>query len=141
MRIKRSSKATLKFITETKKEKLYEVMDEYSKVTNIFIDLFWDNSFEQKDLTKEITNIPESWLSARMRQCAAREALGMVEGAKEKAKEAEEEPVKPVHSGKKMILSAQVATIEEGRNSFDLWLVLSSVGNAIKIYIPLKKHF
>lgn len=140
MRIKRSSKTTLKFLTEAKREQLYEVMDEYSRVTNIFIDLFWDNSFEQKDLTKEITNIPESWLSARMRQCSAREALGMVEGAKEKAVSLNEEPVKPVHSGKKMILSAQVVRIEKGRNSFDLWLVLHSVGNEIKIYIPLKRH-
>lgn len=141
MKIKRSSRTTLKFLTETKKETLYEVMDEYSRVVNSFIDLFWEESFERKDLTKEITNIPDSWLSARMRQCAAREALGMVDGAHNKAEEVEEEPVKPTHTGKKMILSAQVVTIEKGRNSFDLWLVLHSVGNEIKIYIPLKKHY
>lgn len=140
MKIKRSSKTTLKFITQSKRETLYEVMDEYSRVVNLFIDLLWEKSYDQKDLTKEITNVPESWLSARMRQCAARESLGMVNGAKEKAKETQEEPVKPVHTGKKMTLSSQCVSIEEGRNSFDLWIRFHSVGKKIKIYIPLKKH-
>jgi IS605 OrfB family transposase len=140
MKIIRSSKTTLKFLTEAKREKLYEIMDEYSRMVNIFIDSFWESNLEPKDLTKEITNLSDSWLSARMRQCAAREALGMVEGAKEKAKVIEEESIKPSHSGKKMILSSQVVTIEAGRNSFDIWLVLHSVGNGIKIYIPLKRH-
>lgn len=130
----------MKFLTESKREKLYEIMDEYSRVVNSFIDLFWGNHFTQKDLTKEITNLPDSWLSARMRQCAAREALGMVEGAYRKAEVVGEEPLKPIHTGKKMILSAQTVRIEKGRNSFDLWLVLHSVGNGIKIYIPLKRH-
>lgn len=140
MKIKRSSRTTLKFLTETKRKKLHEVMDEYSSVVNSFIDLFWGNRFTQKDLTKEITNLPDTWLSARMRQCAAREALGMVEGAYKKADVAGEEPFKSVHTGRKMILSAQTVRIEKGRNSFDLWLVLHSVGNGIKIYIPLKRH-
>jgi IS605 OrfB family transposase len=91
-----------------------------------------------------------------MRQCAAREALSMAIGAKNTEnrrksaveREVEEllgeeifnEPVKPAHNGKKMTLSSQVVRIEKGRNSFDLWLVLSSVGKEMKLYIPLKKH-
>jgi transposase len=47
-----------------------------------------------------------------------------------------------------MILSSQCVRIEKGRNSFDLWLVIHSVGNKpavngaerIKLQIPLKKH-
>ncbi len=50
------------------------------------------------------------------------------------------DPVKPVHNGKKTTLSSQIVRIEKGRNSFDLWLVLSSVGKEMKLYIPLKKH-
>jgi len=39
-----------------------------------------------------------------------------------------------------MTLSSQIVRIEKSRNSFDLWLVISSVGKEIKLYIPLKKH-
>lgn len=130
----------MKFLTKAKREMLFEIMDEYSKLTNTFIDMFWEENYTKKDLTKEITNIPETWLSARMRQCAAREALGMVNGAKEKANKKNEKPIKPVHTGRKMILSAQIVRIEKGRNSFDIWLVLHSVGNGIKIHIPIKRH-
>lgn len=127
-------------MTAKKRDLLNEIMDEYRRVTNIFIDLFWLKSYERKDLTKEITNAPESWLSARMRQCAAREALGMVEGAKQATLAKAKDPVKPVHTGRKMTLSAQCAKIEDDVNSFDLWLTLHSVGKGLKINIPLKKH-
>jgi IS605 OrfB family transposase len=127
-------------MTAKKRDLLDELMDEYSRVTNSFIDLFWLKSYERKDLTKEITNVPESWLSARLRQCAAREALGMVEGAKQAAEAKAEDPVKPVHTGRKMTLSAQCIKIEDDVNSFDLWLTLHSVGKGLKINIPLKKH-
>ena len=140
MKIKRSSKTTLKFATQKKLDTLNEIMDEYSRLVNIFIPDFWTKNLEPGDLIKEITNLPESWLSARMRQCAAREALSMVNGAKEKAISLDEDPIMPVHSGKKMTLSSQVVTIEEGRNSFDIWLIISSVGNGIKLSIPLKRH-
>ncbi len=121
-------------MTESKRETLYALMGEYSRVVNIFIDMFWEQSLERKDLTKEITNQPDSWLSARARQCTAREALGMVTGAQSNGHE------KPVHYGKKMTLSAQCVKIEDGANAFDIWLVISSVGNLIKLYIPLKSH-
>ena len=140
MKITRSSKTSLKFITEKKRDILNEIMDEYSRVANIFIEMFFGNSFQRKDLKKDITGIPSSWLSARMRQCCAREALGMVQGAVRSAAGKGIDPVKPVHTGKKMILSSQCVRTEKGRNSFDLWLVISSVGNKIKLQIPLKKH-
>ena len=135
MKIKRSSKCTLKFATESKKQQLYEIMDEYSRVVNIFIAMFWDNDFTANQLTKEIYSIPTTWLSARMRQCAAKEALGMVEGAKEAGAN------QPMHTGKKCLWSSQVVLLEAGRNSFDLWLKIHSVGNGETLYLPLRKHF
>jgi hypothetical protein len=51
-------------------------MDEYSRLVNHFIEIFWENDFCKKDLTKDITNLPTSWFSARMRQCAARKKKG-----------------------------------------------------------------
>ncbi len=140
MRIVRSSKTSLKFITAKKRALLDEIMDEYSRLTNIFIDSFWDADYRQADLKKEITNQPISWLSARMRQCAAREALGMVNGAKEAALSLEKEAIKPTHTAQKMTLSAQCVKIEDDVNSFDLWLTLSSIGRGINLPLPLRKH-
>lgn len=158
MKITRSSKTTIKFATAKKQEILNEILDEYSRVVNFFIDYFWEHPeiISEKQIKKEIYSLPDTWFTARMRQCAAREALSMVIGAKNTEnrrksaveREVEEllgeeifnEPVKPAHNGKKMTLSSQVVRIEKGRNSFDLWLVLSSVGKGIKLYIPLKKH-
>ena len=135
MKIKRSSKCTLKFATESKKQRLYEIMNEYSRVVNIFIDMFWENDFVAGQLTKDLYAIPASGLSARMRQCAAREALGMVNGAKEA------KSTKPRHTGKKCIWSSQVVGLESGRNHFDLWLKIHSTGTGDSFYIPLKQHF
>lgn len=140
MKLTRSSKTALKFATQKKRNTLQAIMVEYCNVVNAFIEMFWGKHIGQKDLLKDIINAPTSWLTARMRQCAAREAVGMIESAKLSASEKDLEPVKPRHTGKKMILSAQIVTIEKGRNSFDLWLALASVGKSIKLYLPLKKH-
>lgn len=158
MKITRSSKTSLKFATAGKLKILNEILDEYSRAVNFFIDYFWEHpEIKAKDeIKKEIYSLPETWFTARMRQCAAREALSMVQGAKNTEnrrkssaeREVEEllgqeifnDPVKPVHNGKKMTLSSQIVRIEKSRNSFDLWLILSSVGKEIKLYIPLKKH-
>ncbi|GBC62848.1 hypothetical protein DENIS_3832 [Desulfonema ishimotonii] len=140
MRIKRSCKTSLRFTSKKKRDALNEIQDEYTRLVNIFIEDFSDKELAKKDLGKEITNAPESWLSARMRQCAAREALGMCVSAKNKAGELKEEPVRPVHYGRKMTLSSQCVRVGKGKNSFDLWLVIHSVGKKIKLYIPLKKH-
>ena len=140
MKITRSSKTTLKFITAKKRAVLDKIMDEYSRVVNIFIDDFWNHSYGRKDLVKEITNKPDSWLSSRMRQCAAREALGMVNSAKKLALVKDIASVKPNHTGQKMTLSSQCIKIADDVNTFDLWITLYSIGQGIKINIPLKKH-
>ncbi len=158
MKITRSSKTSLKFATVEKRAVLNEILDEYARTANFFIDYFWEHpEIRAKDeIKKEIYGLPETWFTARMRQCAAREALSMVLGAENTenrrkssaereveellGKEIFSDPVKPVHNGKKMTLSSQTVRIEKGRNSFDLWLILSSVGKDIKLFIPLKKH-
>jgi IS605 OrfB family transposase len=137
----RSSQTSLTFTNKGKLETLHEVMDEYARVTTVFIELFWLNDFEIKDLTKAITRIPESWFSARMRQNAAREALSLCKAAEAKALELNESPIKPTHTGKRMILSSQIAKIEAGRGSFDLVVTLGSIGNRLKIVLPLKSHY
>ena len=95
MNVVRSSKTSLRFANQGKLLQLHEVMDEYSRVCNIFILMLWKNSFKIKDLTKEITCIPNTWLSARMRQNCAREALSACDSAQNKRKNQASKPFAP----------------------------------------------
>lgn len=79
MKIVRSTKCSIKFATNKKKMELQTILKEYGKVVNIFIDYFWLNPTDKIQLLKPIVDIPkDSWLSARIRKVAAREALDMV---------------------------------------------------------------
>jgi IS605 OrfB family transposase len=86
MKIVRSTKCSTKFTTQAKREVLDEVLHEYGKVVNIFIDHFWENGTVAKaGLLKSIVDIPKNrtWLSARLRKVAAREAIDMVRSVQE----------------------------------------------------------
>jgi len=68
----------LKFATHQKKQELDMVLAEYGRVVNLFIDHFWTHGVIPKaELLKPIVDLPETWLSARLRKVAAREALDM----------------------------------------------------------------
>ncbi len=158
MKIIRSNKTSLKCMTKKKQQTLATIFREYTRVVNEFIDLFWEHPEinAKVQLTASVYHQVDSWFAARMKQNAAREALDMVVSARKittRKKTAVEqeveallgeplpyEPVKPTHYGKKITLTAQVTRIEEGQNSFDLWLILSSIGNGIKLSLPLKRH-
>jgi transposase len=83
MKIKRSSKCSIKFATNKKKQELQTVLKEYGKVVNVFIDYFWDKQLDKKDLLKTIIYIPTTWLTYRLKQDAAREALDIIGSVKE----------------------------------------------------------
>ena len=83
MKIIRSTKCSIKFATKKKRLELQTILKEYGEVVNIFIDYFWTNPTDKTQLLKHIVNIPkDSWLSARLRKVAAREALDMVSSVK-----------------------------------------------------------
>ena len=84
MKIVRSSKCSIKFATKKKKAELQTILQEYGKVVNVFIGHFWKNGVvKNTELLKDIVDIPKNtWLSARLRKVAAREALAMVGSAK-----------------------------------------------------------
>jgi len=85
MEIIRSTKCSLKFATNQKVKQLQSVLSEYGKVVNIFIDYFWNlqTKISKINLLKPIVDIPETWLSSRLRKVAAREALDMISSVKE----------------------------------------------------------
>ena len=84
MKIVRSTKCSIKFATKKKKLELQTILKEYGKVVNVFVDYFWNHpEIDKTKLLKPIVDIPKnSWLSARLRKVAAREALDMVSSVK-----------------------------------------------------------
>ena len=143
MKIIRSSKCSVKFATDKKKKELQTILQEYGKVVNIFIDYFWDNPTDKAQLFKPIVDIPkDSWLSARLRKVAAREALDMISASKERWKDKPSKLVKPVHKGKRMYVSCTIAELKDSKDAkrFDAWLHIASVGNKITMDIPIKFH-
>ena len=102
MKIVRSSKCSIKFATQKKIKELQSILQEYSKVTNIFIEYFWKNgAVKNTELLKDIVDIPKNtWLSARLRKVAAREALAMVGS------------VKAVMESNKQMMSNRITAVE-----------------------------
>ncbi len=142
MKIKRSSKCSFKFANEGKLAQVREVLAEYGKVINFFINHFWENPVSKRELLKPIVDLPpETWLTARARKVAAREALDMIKSAKEKAKECNHKPRKPIHHRQRMHISSTMARFEVSRTKeYDGWLHLYSLGNKLILDLPLKGH-
>ncbi len=130
---------------------LTTILNEYGKVVNIFIQYFWSNPEKASKvlLLKDIVDIPETWLSARLRKVAAREAIDMVLATKERWKDKPAKMVMPVHKGNRMYVSSTIADLVPTKNSgyktedsrlFDAWLHIASVGNRMIIDLPIKYH-
>ena len=148
MKLIRSTKCSLKFCTTKKQNDLLIILSEYSKVVNIFIDYFWMNPEKatKGELLKPVVDIPETWLSARLRKVAAREAIDMINASKQRWKE---KAVKPVHKGNRMYVSCTIADLVSTKNTnyktedsrlFDAWLHIASVGNKMIMGLPIKYH-
>lgn len=139
MKILRSTKCTTKFMTDEKRQLLDTVLNEYSNVVNFFINHFWDVTPKKHELLKPIVDLPETWLSARLRKVAAREAIDMIASSKERFPD---DPTMPLHRGERMCLSCTIAELNKPKKTkeFDRWLELRSIGNKISIDIPIKLH-
>lgn len=140
MKILRSSKCSTKFARHAKLAELKKVLSEYGRVANIFIEHFWNNGLPSKtELLKPIVDLPQTWLSARLRKVAAREAIDMIKASRErwgnKAKA-------PVHKGRRMNVSSTIAELQTKKDTkgFDAWLHLASIGKDVILNIPIKYH-
>ena len=148
MKLIRSTKCSLKFATQKKKNDLSIILEEYSKVVNIFINYFWLNPDKatKGELLKPVVDIPMTWLSARLRKVAAREGIDMINASKLRWKE---KAVIPVHKGDRMYVSCTIADLIPTKNCnykteeslrFDAWLHLASIGNKMIMNLPIKYH-
>lgn len=142
LKLIRSSKCSLKFSTDRKRIELSRVLLEYGRVCNFFINHFWTTETPaKKDLLKGIVNLPESWITARLKKVAAREAIDMITAVKKRWKDKPEKISMPTHAGKRMYVSCTIAALQDPKDSsFDAWLHLQSIGDDVILDLPIKFH-
>jgi transposase len=150
MDIVRSAKTSLRFATEKKSQTIQSVIVEFGNVVNFFIDYLWDKpQIIKNDIKKDIYNLSDSWISAALKQTAAREAISMIASIKnhEDHKKLSEEQkqkllTKPHHNGKKITLTSDCIKLQETKEAkhFDVWLHVANIGNKIILDIPIKFH-
>lgn len=163
-----STKTTLKFVNRGKRESLCDFIAEYRSVVSMFIDLLWKQDKIPSLLPKEFTSQITTWLSARAIQCAGKQASGIVRGARRKQEKRLFVHGTLLKDGKRKQARKLKAIIDKTKvskpdakhlepelderfvkqdwnnpTSFDGFVTLSSLGNGLKITIPVKrsKHF
>ncbi|MGA7860495.1 MAG: transposase [Thermoplasmata archaeon] len=141
MKVVRSARCSLAEATQAKRGVLVRTLTEYGRVVNRFIDRWWGGGPPplKKELLRDAIAVPETWLSARFRKVAAREAIDMIRGARERnGKWAR----KPTHKGRRMYVSSTIASLVLSKESseFDAWLHVASVGRSIRLDLPVRFH-
>lgn len=164
----KSSKLSLKFCNTGKKEALGAFLVEYRKLVGYFVDELWILPKVPAFIPKEITEKADTWLSARMRQCASKQASGIVRGCQKKQRQRlyvidklkgegkfkrarrlqriydEVSVSKPTLDEVEPQLDARFVKVDWTRSEeFDGWLTVSNIGEGMKLVLPLKKtrHF
>jgi transposase len=141
MKVIRSTHCSLTEATQFKRGVLVPLLVEYGRVVNRFIDQWWGRGPppRKKDLLKDVIAVPDTWLSARLRKVAAREAIDMTRAARERDGNRAH---KPVHKGQRMHVSSTIASLVPSKESteFDAWLHVSCVGRGIVLDLPVRFH-
>jgi transposase len=163
----KSAKISMKFCNTGKVDLLRKFIAEYRILVAFFVDLLWELKKVPVLIPKELTSKAETWLSARAIQAAAKQASGIVRGAKKKQEQREyrysallnEKKFKQARKLRAIIdshkvskpvidnicpeLDSRFVEISWDSSSYiDGWLTLSSLGfpHGTKIVIPIKKH-
>jgi transposase len=160
----KSSKVTIKFANTAKKAMYQKIRKEYARVCQVFIDYLWSLDKVPKFVDKKLCEI-DTWLSARMLQAAGKQASAIVKGTRSKndrrlymynklladgeTKGAEHllEIINKTKLSKPELeeinpqLDSRFLKIDkDNTTSFDWWVTLSSIGQKIKLELPIKKH-
>lgn len=155
MKITRSSKCYFnKWLTDKKRKELKEVLQEYSRICNYFVehhekDVPNKSKFDllKAEVYKKCMKDTNTFLTACLVQQAFSEAYGAVQSAKSNTENRKDKKYfKPTFNSKKMILSqlSQVHNLANNTILFDYNITLKCLrtdkGRGYKISIPLKKH-
>jgi len=132
----RTASFALKFSNTEKKAQLRLFMAEYNKVVNFYIEKLWEaKEFHGSYAPKEITNSSDSWLSARAKQCASKQAFQVVKSQREKKIK-----IMPVVESNTVELDERFVTFLELENSYNEFVKFTSLGDKLKIVCPIKQH-
>ena len=111
-------------------------LDGFCKEAILVVNMYIDKLWKEKDFSsKFVDGKVSTWLTARMQQCLGKQALEIVKSQRKKKKKH-----KPTFTRKTFNLDSRFVKIEQGVNSFDIWITLTSIGNKIKLILPSKKH-
>ena len=149
----RSSSLTLQFSTDKKLNTLDIVFNEYTRVVNLYVDEYAQTRILPKFTPLKVT----TWLSARLQQCAGKQALEIVKSTRKKDCQIRQRrykkvykyflnrnrqlkfiskkmselnlnyKIKPRFDGKTINLDTRFWTLNKSENSFDFWVTLSSI--------------
>ena len=128
----RSVKISLKYANKEKQNKLNCLFNEVLRVKQEYINQLWkNNNFSGKFVNFKV----DSWLSARMLQSIGKQALETVKSQRKKKTKS-----KPVCRNDSFSLDSRFIDVQFDRNSFDIWIKLSSLGDKLSLKLPSRKH-
>jgi len=136
----RKSTITLNYGNKDKLVRVKDFLSRYTEAVNKFIDLLWNiqrfsGSFVERQIVDQI-DCPLTFSSKQSSACAA---LHIVKSQRKKKSK-----TKPTFSGRSFELDQRFVEIQEGKNSFDLWIKIRSIGQKPKetcsLLLPSKKH-
>jgi putative transposase len=108
------------------------LISRYRAQVNLFIEYIWNNKNTAKLDANTLAAVPAIQnLSQRYKSAAHRKALALCSNKMCKTK--------PVFNGFP-VLDAKFVDVQHGRNSFDLYVKLSTLQKGKPIYIPSRKH-
>lgn len=164
----KSTKTSLKFANKHKQNELKEFISAYRDLLSQFVDIMWEMEDVKPLADKTITSQIHTKLSARITQCAGKQASAIVRGTKKKQSKRkyvidrlnaegkfkkarklqrvydEVSITKPRLDRIEPELDSRFVAIDlDNATSFDGWLTLSSLGDKQKFILPFKKsrHF
>ena len=122
-------------MTEKKRQRINHLIGEYLSFMQKVINSLWnDRIFVGRFCPKKHYRDTKTPLTERYKQCAAKQALGVVKSQRRRLKR-----TKPTVRSMTLELDSRFVRIEEGKNSFDLWVKLSVLGRR-PILIPTRRH-
>jgi putative transposase len=133
--MKRSAIVSLGCATVSKWLQVRQLMGEYRKAVQFYIDLCWDQGGKFDAVTLRKIDSP---LSYRYKGQALKQAMGIVVGTKKAAKERGKQARKPIFRGG-MDLSINQLQLSLNGNSFDLWAKLSTLTKGKPIWLPARR--
>ena len=122
--------------TGEKKEVIDSLIVEYLIFLQHVINTLWNHKiFFGRFVTKKWYERIKTSLTVRYKQCAAKQALAIVKSQRKR-----ENKTKPTIHNASLELDERFVKIEQGKNTFDIWIKLSILGGK-PIYLPAKRHY